>query len=51
MTQVTRERVLDIPSDAGLTPQQEQRILPLPYPVEFHRWRASSADTAEKGTS
>ena len=51
MTQVTRAHVLDILSGAGLTPQQEQRIRALPHPVDFHGWRASSADTAEKGIS
>jgi hypothetical protein len=35
MTQVTREHVLDILSRAGLTPEQERRILALPYPVDF----------------
>jgi hypothetical protein len=37
MAQVTREHVLDILSRAGLTPEQEQRILALPYPVDFER--------------
>jgi hypothetical protein len=37
MAQVTREHVLDILSRAGLTPEQEQRILALPYPIDFER--------------
>lgn len=37
MTQVTREHVLDLISSAGLTPEQEQRILALPYPVDYDR--------------
>jgi hypothetical protein len=37
MTLITRENVLDILARAGLTPEQEQAILALPYPVEVDR--------------
>jgi hypothetical protein len=37
MTQVTREHVVDIMSRAGLTAEQERRILALPYPLDFDR--------------
>jgi hypothetical protein len=44
MAQVTREHVVDILSRAGLTPEQERRILALPYPVDFDRVVQEFAD-------
>jgi hypothetical protein len=37
MTLITRDNVLDILARAGLTPEQEQTILALRYPVELDR--------------
>jgi hypothetical protein len=37
MTLITREHLLDILARAGLTPEQEQTILALRYPVELDR--------------
>jgi hypothetical protein len=35
MTQVSRDHVRDILRHAGLTPEQEQTILALPYPADL----------------
>jgi hypothetical protein len=37
VTQVSRDHVRDVLRHAGLTPEQEQSILALPYPADLER--------------